>query len=181
MSRIDILVKKYQDHIQLPWKKGIAAPQRVIFCVYEPVDERALRLKMSSFEIATLQARHSWASFDFTETFQEWMSTQRYAERYFEHPDRLDVLLPKYQDYLTERFNAFVEEKNIDDETVVGLSGLGSLYGFLKVKPLIEKFAPLVPGRLVVLFPGRYDQQNNYRLLDGYDGWNYLAVPITSN
>lgn len=24
-------------------------------------------------------------------------------------------------------------------------------------------------------------ENNNYRLLDGYDGWNYLAVPITAD
>jgi len=36
----------------------------------------------------------------------------------------------------------------------------------------------LVHGRLVVFFPGSFED-NNYRLLDGYDGWNYLATPIT--
>ena len=35
-------------------------------------------------------------------------------------------------------------------------------------------------GRLLVFFPGSYEN-NNYRLLDGYDGWNYLAVPITAD
>jgi hypothetical protein len=29
-----------------------------------------------------------------------------------------------------------------------------------------------------VFFPGVYEN-NNYRLLDARDGWNYLAVPIT--
>ena len=33
-------------------------------------------------------------------------------------------------------------------------------------------------GRLVVFFPGQYEQ-NNYRLLDARDGWNYMAVPIS--
>ena len=36
-----------------------------------------------------------------------------------------------------------------------------------------------IQGRLLVFFPGVYEQ-NNYRLLDARDGWNYLAVPITS-
>jgi hypothetical protein len=35
-----------------------------------------------------------------------------------------------------------------------------------------------VRGRLVGFFPGQYEQ-NNYRLLDARDGWNYLAVPIS--
>ena len=35
-------------------------------------------------------------------------------------------------------------------------------------------------GRLLVFFPGVYEQ-NNYRLLDARDGWNYLAFPITAS
>jgi hypothetical protein len=40
--------------------------------------------------------------------------------------------------------------------------------------PLVE---PFIRGRLLVLFPGVYEE-NNYRLLDARDGWNYRAVPI---
>jgi hypothetical protein len=36
-----------------------------------------------------------------------------------------------------------------------------------------------IRGRLLVFFPGEYED-NNYRLMDApRDGWNYLAVPIT--
>lgn len=35
-----------------------------------------------------------------------------------------------------------------------------------------------IRGRVVVFFPGEYEN-SNYRLLDARDGWNYLAVPIT--
>jgi hypothetical protein len=40
--------------------------------------------------------------------------------------------------------------------------------------------ADAVPGRLLVLFPGEYEN-NSYRLLDARDGWSYLAVPITAH
>jgi hypothetical protein len=63
---------------------------------------------------------------------------------------------------------------------VVALKGVGSLFGLLKIKEVVDKFAPLVRGRLLVFFPGSYEN-NNYRLLDGYDGWNYHAVPITAD
>jgi len=39
---------------------------------------------------------------------------------------------------------------------------------------------PHIQGRLLIFFPGVYEQ-NNYRLLDARDGWNYLAVPITAH
>ena len=53
-------------------------------------------------------------------------------------------------------------------------------FGFLKVKDVVDKLAPKIAGRLLVFFPGS-NENNNYRLLDGYDGWNYLAVPITAD
>jgi len=37
-----------------------------------------------------------------------------------------------------------------------------------------------IRGRLLVFFPGVYEQ-DNYRLLDARDGWNYLAIPITAS
>ena len=63
---------------------------------------------------------------------------------------------------------------------MVAVSGVGSLFGLSKVKDVVDAFAPRVSGRLLVFFPGSFEN-NNYRLLDGYDGWNYLAVPITAD
>ena len=58
------------------------------------------------------------------------------------------------------------------------LTGLGTIFGFLRVSELVETLAPMVAGRLVVFFPGSY-AEGRYRLLNAYDGWNYLATPIT--
>ncbi len=92
----------------------------------------------------------------------------------------MTTLLPKYLEYIVQRFRRMLTEKNAGGNTVVALKGVGSLFGFLKVKDVVDKLAPLVSGRLLVFFPGTYEN-NNYRLLDGYDGWNYLAVPITAD
>ena len=81
---------------------------------------------------------------------------------------------------MTDDFAACLEKNRTDQNSVVALKGVGSLFGFLKVKEVVDKLAPMVKGRLLVFFPGSYDN-NNYRLLDGYDGWNYLAVPITAD
>jgi hypothetical protein len=56
--------------------------------------------------------------------------------------------------------------------------GVGALYGFARVSRVLKLIEGDIRGRLVVFFPGQYEQ-NNYRLLDARDGWNYLAVPIT--
>ncbi len=180
MSKIRRLVQSYGRHIAIPWRDDAAAEQRVIFCVYHESEERWLRARVDEFELATRQAGHNWVLFDLTDTFAVWLSTQRYAKSYFQKPHLLPTVLHKYLDYLVSEFARVLQEKNADDNTVVALQGVGSLFGLLKVKTVVDKLAPEGAGRLLVLFPGSYEN-NNYRLLDGYDGWNYLAMPITAD
>ena len=73
-----------------------------------------------------------------------------------------------------------MQAQSVSENDVVAIHGVGSLFGLLKVKDVVDQFAPSVKGRLLVFFPGSFEN-NNYRLLDGYDGWNYLAVPITAD
>ncbi len=180
MSRVRRLVQSYNRHISIPWRDDAAAAQRVIFCVYNENEERWLRARVDEFEIVTKQAGHDWALFDLTNTFAAWLSSQRYAKSYFQKPHLLATVLPKYLDYIVDEFERFLDSRNIDENAVVAIQGVGSLFGFLKVKDVVDKLAPRVPGRLLVFFPGSYEN-NNYRLLDGYDGWNYLAMPITAD
>ncbi|MAX99660.1 MAG: hypothetical protein CMI08_10755 [Oceanospirillaceae bacterium] len=180
MSRVKRLVHSYSRHISIPWRDDAAAAQRVIFCVYNENEERWLRARVDEFEIVTKQAGHDWALFDLTNTFAAWLSSQRYAKSYFQKPHLLATVLPKYLDYIVDEFERFLDSRNIDENAVVAIQGVGSLFGFLKVKDVVDKLAPRVPGRLLVFFPGSYEN-NNYRLLDGYDGWNYLAMPITAD
>lgn len=180
MRRVRRLVQSYSRHISIPWRDDAAAAQRVIFCVHNENEERWLRARVDEFEIVTKQAGHDWALFDLTNTFAAWLSSQRYAKSYFQKPHLLATVLPKYLDYIVNEFERFLDSRNIDENTVVAIQGVGSLFGFLKVKDVVDKLAPRVPGRLLVFFPGSYEN-NNYRLLDGYDGWNYLAMPITAD
>lgn len=180
MSRIKRLVKSYSDHISVPWRDDAAAAQRVVFCVYHETEERAFRTKIEEFELVTKQAGHEWHLFDLTASFPEWLGSHRYAKSYFENPHLIAAVYAKYLENLATNFEDFLSEVGASPNSVVALSGVGSLFGFLKVRDVVDRLAPLVSGRLVVLFPGSYDD-NNYRLLDGYDGWNYLAVPITAN
>ena len=180
VSKIKRLLHSYGTYISVPWRDDAAAAQRVIFCVYDEGDELRLRANIDEFEIFTKQAGHTWSLFDFTDTFPRWLSSQRYSKSYFEKPHLLQTLVPKYLQFITDEFEGFLNNNQIDSDSVVSLMGVGSLFGFLKVKDVVDKLAPLVNGRLLVFFPGSYEN-NNYRLLDGYDGWNYLAVPITAD
>ena len=80
---------------------------------------------------------------------------------------------------LTDRVRAGLEDPGVDENTVVALLGVGSLFPMARVSELVDRVAPAIRGRLLVLFPGHLDG-SNYRLLDARDGWNYLAVPITT-
>ena len=176
MSKINRLLNNYKKHISIPWQE-VAPAQRVIFCVYNEGDERRLRAKIDEFEIATVETGFRWALFDLTSLFAEWLAGQRYAEKYFQKPHLLLTLKPSFLTYIEEQFKGFLERAAADDQTVVSLKGVGSLFGFVRVKEVVERLAPLVSGRLLVFFPGTYEN-NNYRLLDAYDGWDYLSVPI---
>jgi len=180
VSKVKRLLRSYATFIDIPWRDDAAAAQRVIFCVYHETDELRMRARIDEFDLATTNAGHRWLLFDLTNSFAEWFSSQRYAQSYFKQPNLLATILPNYETNIVARFQAFLNEHQFTESDVVALNGVGSLFGFLKVKGVVEKLAPLVPGRLVVFFPGSYED-NNYRLLDGYDGWNYLAVPITAD
>lgn len=180
MSKVKRLIHSYSRYMQTPWRDDAAAPQRVVFCVYPETDELRLRARIDEFELATTTAGHRWALFDLTNAFPDWLAAQKYATTYFHKPHLLESILHHFQDFLRDQFQAFLQGHEADAETVIALQGVGTLFGFLKVKGVVDQFAPLVPGRLVVLFPGSYED-DNYRLLDGYDGWNYLAVPITAD
>jgi len=180
VSRIKQLIQSYKKYISVPWRDDVASAQRVIFCVYKETEERILRANLAEFELTTQQAGHDWALFDLTNTFASWLTSQKYAENYFRQPYLLYSLMPRYLVFLSHEFEIFLQKRDCHSNTLVAINGVGSIFGFLKVKEVVDKFAPMITGRLMIFFPGSYEN-NNYRLLDGYDGWNYLAVPISAD
>ena len=127
MSKIKRLIQSYSNYVAIPWRTDAAAAQRVIFCVYSETEELRLRAKIDEFEIATKQSGHEWAVFDLTDTFAEWLAGQRYAKSYFQKPNLLSPLLPKYLTSITDTFETFLNEKNAGENSVVALKGVGSL------------------------------------------------------
>ncbi|HRW25455.1 MAG TPA: DUF1788 domain-containing protein [Spirochaetia bacterium] len=179
MDKVTRLLNAYERFIALPWKPDSAADQRVIFCVYDPRDELSLRARTDEFEIATRKANHGWRLFDLTDTFALWLSKNRYVRSYFSRPEIAQTLNATYLAFIVDEYRRFILEQGIGENDVVALGGVASLFGLLKVKDVVDKVAKLTTGRLTVFFPGSFDN-DNYRLLDAYDGWNYLAVPITA-
>lgn len=180
MGRIEQLAEKYRQHISLPWQQTVAGAQRVILVVYDKELERTLVARKELFAMATREATHHWLEINVADTFAQWMASDEYREAYFESPDDLQLKLEsEFAEFVTARVRSVLERPEATDTSVVAVFGVGALYGFTRVSHVLKLLEPHVRGRLVVFFPGIYDQ-NNYRLLDARDGWNYLAVPITA-
>lgn len=177
MSRIDDLAALYGRQIGLPWQRTIAGAQRVIMVIYDKELERSLRARLGEFEQKTRAAGHGWAEFDCTRLFAEWMAQDEYREAYFESPDDLALKLDgEFTEHVATALRHLLQ--SCDDNTVVAVTGVASLFGFMRISNLVRAVEPDIKGRLVVFFPGTKDG-NNYRLLDARDGWNYLAYSIT--
>lgn len=179
MGRIEDLAGRYSSHVSAPWQRDLAGPQRTIFVVHDKADERKLRARLDLFEVATQQAGHRWRLFDFTRSFSRWMATMDYREAYFEEPTDLDMKLQSdFVRFAAAELRQTLTALDVDDDTVTAVHGVASLFGFTKVSLVLKEVERDIRGRLVLFFPGEFDN-NSYRLLDARDGWNYLAVPIT--
>lgn len=179
MGEIEGLIRAYDRFVNLPWDQALAGPQKVWFAIYEPGQERRLRQRLTEFEIRTKAAGYSWAFFDLTNSFAEWMAAHEYREAYFEQPDDMELALQDYATYAADQLVSRLEAPAVDSKTVVAIAGLSSLFGLVRASAIFETVAPHIRGRMLVFFPGQHDG-SNYRLLDARDGWNYLAVPITA-
>ena len=179
MGRIDRLAELYKSYIALPWQKDLAGAERIIFVVYDKADERRLRARKGLFELATAATGHGWLECDLTKVFAEWMANTEYRDSYFESPEDLELKLEDdFLEHVTGRVRARLMSGEPNDEAVVGIFGIASLFGFVRVSELMKGIERDIRGRVAVFFPGEYEN-SNYRLLDARDGWNYLAVPIT--
>jgi hypothetical protein len=129
--------------------------------------------------MATVRAKHGWSLIDITDSFAHWMANHEYREEYFEQPEDMELALQDYLVYVADLVTQGLSSPEVDENTVVAILGIGSLFGLARASDLLEKVTSQIRGRLLVFFPGRREG-SNYRLLDARDGWNYLAVPISA-
>lgn len=178
MNAIDRLIANYQRQVSLPWASNLAGKQRVWFAVYPLAEERRVRAHLQHFETATLEAKHGWLVVDLTRLLPEWLSQHEYREGIFAEPQ----FLSSHQDLeelAVEKVKKACIAEEADQNTVVTILGLGSLFDFIRVSRLLDAVEDAIRGRLLVLFPGEY-RHNSYRFMDARDGFNYMAIPITT-
>lgn len=179
MSKIERLAQTFGRHIAIGWPASSSGAQRVIMIVYDPADERLLRRKLDIFAHEAIAAGKSWTTLDLTPVFARWLAAHRYREVYFEEPDELHALgEERVAAAAAEMIEAALRDSAHGPDVVLGVYGVGSLYGFASVSDVLSRVEHAIQGRLAVFFPGRV-QEGRYRLLDARESWDYHAVPIS--
>jgi len=179
MSRIEGLLKAYAEFVGQPWPRNLAAAEKVWFAVYDPPQERRLLFRIPEFEAVTRKAGHGWRCVDISDLFARWMARHKYREAYFDDPEAMELSLHDFAAAVAAHLATALTAPDADEQTVVALSGVGTLFGLARMSDVLERVMPSIRGRLLVFFPGQYEN-SQYRLFDAREGWNYLAVPITA-
>ncbi len=176
MSEIDDACQAYARQLREPWNPHLSGPERVWMLTYRPASERRLRHRLPMFRTATEAAGRKWQLIDVTTSFEDWLEKHEYRDEYLRDPESLQFgALDEFADCLID--DVATQLRQAMQDTVSALLGSASLFGLVRVSRLLHGVARDIPGRMLVFFPGSR-QDNNYRLLDGHDGWSYLAVPI---
>ena len=179
MGKIEQLAETYGRHIAAPWQRTVSGAQMVIMIVYDKELERTLQTRRNEFRIATEKAGHRWLEVDISGTFSEWMAGEEYRDAYFEAPEDLQMKLEgEFAKVVADKIRGQLDRPEADEDSVVAVFGVGSLFGFTRVSRVVQLLEPAIRGRLAVFFPGSY-RDNIYSLLDARESWNYLAIPIT--
>ena len=154
MSAIDRLLSNYSRQVRLPWSANMSGKQRVWFAVYPPAEERRVRARLPQFEALTLEANHGWTTVDLTRLLPDVLAAHKYREAIFQNPEHFE----------REASSKFVplrlcseacSREEADAASVVAVTGLASLFDFMRVSSLIERVEDSVPRTLARLLSGR--------------------------
>jgi hypothetical protein len=177
-SKIDSLLYNYDKIINEPWSITLSGQEKVWFLVYDPSEQRKMDLRIGDFERYTKRAGKNWMEINLKSCFPQWMSAHNYRQKYFEKPKFIaDQIESDFKKYVISYFQEKLNDASADENTVVAVTYVSSLFGFLLLSDILKLISPDIKGRLLVFFPGEF-ANNHYRLMDARDGWNYLARPI---
>lgn len=175
---VEDLLTAFRARLTVPWRNEEAAAGRVWMLWYDKSLERRVRGRLAEFRLAAEQSSRGWHEIDLAPEFGKWIASQSWFERASKRPTTLGTVLPEFETYLIQLVRDRLGQCGSND--IFAMTGVASLFGFMRASKLIAEVAASVPGRLLVTFPGTH-QVGIYRLLDARDGWSYLAVPIPSS
>lgn len=174
MNALTGLLRRYEAQLSLPENPYLAPSERVWLAVYDPAEERRMRVGLANFALSTEKAGKLWQPFDLTPLFARWLAASPYRESYFRNPE--DFPAAQFEEWLVAELREAVTQ--VPPHGVLAVTGAGSLFGLLSVSRLIEGAVPPLRGHLLLFFPGTVSG-HDFRLLGVGGGWNYRAVGLT--
>lgn len=179
-SIVDSLLSNYEKVLREPWSQNLSGQEKVWFLVYDPAEQRKVALRIGDFERITLKNNRKWLEIDLQPCFADWMSQLDYNEDYFRQPEFLqDQIDAEFRQKAVDLIRDTILNNDNTENTIVAITHVSALFGFLKLSDILKDIYPHIKGRLLIFFPGEH-HNNHYRLMDARDGWSYLARPITA-
>ena len=130
MGHCDRLLQNYQRFVRLPWSEHLAGKQRVWFAVYPPSEERRVRAHVQEFQVATIDAGHTWHAADVTDLPARWLANHEYKDGYFTDPVALQAVEEEVRARAVGVLRGALRAPGVDEDTVVAVQGVGALFGF---------------------------------------------------
>ncbi len=178
-SKIDQLLLAFEKIVKEPWSTSLSGQERTWFLVYDPAEQRKVDLRLGDFETSTLKAGKKWTSISLKPCFPTWMANHDYKEDYFGDPDYIvDQLEAEFIPFAIQFLRHELSKIEQNGETLIAIKDVSALFGFARLSEILKSCDKNFKGRLLIFFPGEFEN-NQYRLLDARDGWDYLARPIT--
>lgn len=176
MSKVNHLLAKFESIINEPWPTGLSGQEKVWFLIFDPIELKKVHFKLGEFEMATRNANRKWLLISLNDYFTNWLSNHDYKEAFFEEPEYIsDALQSEFREYIINKINKELTDNS--ENTLLVLKDASAIFGFIKLSEVVQDVSNKIKGRLMVLFPGEFTN-NQYRLMDARDGWDYLARPI---
>ena len=176
MSKVNQLLAKFESIINEPWPTGLSGQEKVWFLIFDPIELKKVHFKLGEFEMATRNANRKWLLISLNDYFTNWLSNHDYKEAFFEEPEYIsDALQSEFREYIINKINKELTDNS--ENTLLVLKDASAIFGFIKLSEVVQDVSNKIKGRLMVLFPGEFSN-NQYRLMDARDGWDYLARPI---
>ena len=179
-SKVDDLLSNYEKVLIEPWGGNLSGQEKIWFLVFDPTEIRKVALRIGDFERITKKNNKNWIEIDLQNCFPDWMKNHEYRDAYFADPEAIqDQIEFDFKRYIVDYISQIIHQIENLEQTVVALTNVASLFGFLKLSDILNEIYHLNKGRILIFFPGEY-HDNHYRFLNARDGWSYLARPITS-
>ena len=179
-TKIEQLLKAYENVVKEPWSSALSGQERIWFIVYDPAEQRKVDLRLGDFETNTIKAGKKWKSISLKQCFPAWMANHECKEDYFNNPEFIvDQLEAEFIPFAIQFLKDELRKIEQDENTLIAIRDVSSLFGFARLSEVLKRCDREFQGRLLIFFPGEFEH-NHYRLLDARDGWDYLARPITA-